>query len=134
MGFEPQIREIVNQLPPERQSLFFSATWPREVQGLAADFLTTPVQINIGNHNELNANKSILQIVKVVHEYDKMQELLSLLDTMQAERGSPPKILIFVSRKSSCDDIAYELHKLGHSVESLHGDKSQVNTPAYITY
>ena len=39
MGFEPQIRKIVSQIRPDRQTLLFSATWPKEVQRLAADFL-----------------------------------------------------------------------------------------------
>ena len=52
-----QIREIISQLHRERQNLFFSATWPREVQQLANEFLNDAVQINIGDSGVLNANK-----------------------------------------------------------------------------
>lgn len=55
MGFEPQIRKIVEQLPSAeeyRQTVFFTATWPREVQQLAAEFLSDPVQINIGDQGD----------------------------------------------------------------------------------
>ena len=45
MGFEPQIRKIVGQIRPERQTLMFSATWPKEVQGLARDFQQDYIQI-----------------------------------------------------------------------------------------
>lgn len=53
----PQIREIISHLNRQRQNLFFSATWPREVQQLANEFLTDAVQINIGDSGVLNANK-----------------------------------------------------------------------------
>merc|ERR1711871_1160887 len=49
MGFEPQIRSIIERITNERQTLMFSATWPKEVQALARDFLQTPLQINIGD-------------------------------------------------------------------------------------
>lgn len=68
MGFEPQIRTIIDELPADRQSLFFTATWPKEVQGLANDFLTNPVHISVGDSNCLNANKAIKQVVTVCSE------------------------------------------------------------------
>lgn len=55
--YPPQIREIISHLSRQRQNLFFSATWPREVQQLANEFLTDAVQINIGDSGVLNANK-----------------------------------------------------------------------------
>jgi ATP-dependent RNA helicase DDX5/DBP2 len=129
MGFEPQIRQIIEQVPEQRQSLFFTATWPKEVQGLASDFLTKPVQINIGNENELNANKAIKQHVSVIKAYDKPAELQALLGQLRGGEDKPaaslPRTLIFVSRKSSCDDLADELHSQGYAVETMHGDKSQ---------
>lgn len=45
MGFEPQIRKIVSQIRPDRQTLMWSATWPKEVQGLAKDFLRDYYQV-----------------------------------------------------------------------------------------
>ncbi|CAM9501907.1 unnamed protein product, partial [Sphacelaria rigidula] len=47
MGFEPQIRKIVSQIRPDRQTLMWSATWPKEVQGLARDFLHNYYQVRI---------------------------------------------------------------------------------------
>jgi ATP-dependent RNA helicase DDX5/DBP2 len=46
MGFEPQIRKIVGQIRPDRQTLMWSATWPKEVEGMARDFLTNFYQAN----------------------------------------------------------------------------------------
>jgi len=77
MGFEPQIRTIINQIPPERQSVFFTATWPKEVQSLASEFLTDPVHISVGDQGGLlNANKAITQIITVLQsDRDKGREL-----------------------------------------------------------
>src|SRR4051812_34276699 len=63
MGFEPQIRKIVKQVQPKRQTLMFTATWPKEVRKIASDLLTNPVRVNIGNSDELVANKSITQVI-----------------------------------------------------------------------
>ena len=63
MGFEPQIRKIIEQTRPDRQVLMWSATWPREVQQLANDFLHhTYVHINIGS-SDFSANHNILQVI-----------------------------------------------------------------------
>ncbi|KAF3852321.1 hypothetical protein F7725_005676 [Dissostichus mawsoni] len=70
MGFEPQIRKIVEQIRPDRQTLMWSATWPKEVRQLAEDFLKDYVQINIGAL-QLSANHNILQIVDVCNDMEK---------------------------------------------------------------
>jgi ATP-dependent RNA helicase DDX5/DBP2 len=62
MGFEPQIQKIVKEVPARRQTLMYTATWPKEVRKIAADLLVNPVQVNIGNIDELVANKSITQV------------------------------------------------------------------------
>jgi ATP-dependent RNA helicase DDX5/DBP2 len=62
MGFEPQIRKIVSGVPKQRQTLFYTATWPRAVRALAYEFLNSPVQVEVGDINSLNANKDILQV------------------------------------------------------------------------
>lgn len=66
MGFEPQIRKIVKEIPPQRQTLMFTATWPKEVRKIASDLLVHPVQVNIGNIDELVANKSIAQVSFII--------------------------------------------------------------------
>lgn len=65
MGFEPQIRTIIDAMPTKRQTLFFTATWPKEVQRLARDFVQNPVHITVGDAGKLNANKSITQHIQV---------------------------------------------------------------------
>jgi ATP-dependent RNA helicase DDX5/DBP2 len=76
MGFEPQIRKILEQIRPDRQTLMWSATWPREVQTLAREFLKDPVQINIGSMT-LSANHSVTQIVDVCQEGEKRGKYVS---------------------------------------------------------
>ncbi|KAG1326085.1 DEAD-box ATP-dependent RNA helicase 46 [Cocos nucifera] len=119
MGFEPQIRKIVNEIPPHRQTLMYTATWPKEVRKIAGDLLKNPVQVNIGSVDELAANKSITQHVEVVSPMDKQRRLEQILGTQ--ERGS--KIIIFCSTKRLCDQLAHSMRNFGAS--SIHGDKSQ---------
>ena len=61
MGFEPQIRKIIEQIRPDRQVLMWSATWPKDVRRLAEDFLVDYVHINVGAM-DLHANHNILQV------------------------------------------------------------------------
>jgi ATP-dependent RNA helicase DDX5/DBP2 len=62
MGFEKDIRSIVDQISKTRQTLFFSATWPKAVERIAHDILKNPVQINIGSTDQLIANKDVTQV------------------------------------------------------------------------
>eukprot|EP00878_Enallax_costatus_P000912 GHUV01001042.1.p1 GENE.GHUV01001042.1~~GHUV01001042.1.p1 ORF type:complete len:564 (+),score=126.11 GHUV01001042.1:221-1912(+) len=122
MGFEPQIRKIVDQIRPDRQTLLWSATWPKEVQSIARDFLKNPYQVIIGNP-DLKANHNITQIVEVIAEYDKYPRLRELLKTIMAEAAA--KVLIFCETKRGCDEITRSLRSDGWPALALHGDKSQ---------
>ncbi|XP_058812302.1 uncharacterized protein LOC131676916 [Topomyia yanbarensis] len=124
MGFEPQIRKILEQIRPDRQILMWSATWPKEVQRLARDYLGEYVQINVGSL-ELSANHNITQHVKVIEEHQKNDELGKLLDTLHS-RGNPGKILVFTTTKRKCDQISTYLRRYGQDSVGMHGDKSQV--------
>ncbi|XP_055613950.1 uncharacterized protein LOC129760337 isoform X2 [Uranotaenia lowii] len=123
MGFEPQIRKILEQVRPDRQILMWSATWPKEVQRLARDFLGDYVQINVGSL-ELSANHNITQYVKVIEEHEKNDQLSKLLDNLHA-KGNPGKILIFTTTKRRCDQITNYLRRFGQDSVGMHGDKSQ---------
>lgn len=130
MGFEPQIRQVVETIPKERQTLFFTATWPKEIQALAAEFLNNPIRISIGENDTLNANKAITQNVKIVSESQKPDELLLALQATLDAASTPnkaniPKSIVFVARKDMCEDLTYSLREQGYSVDCLHGDKTQ---------
>ncbi|XP_038702980.1 DEAD-box ATP-dependent RNA helicase 14-like isoform X1 [Tripterygium wilfordii] len=120
MGFEPQIRKIVKEVPARRQTLMYTATWPREVRKIAADLLVNPVQVNIGNVDELVANKSITQYVEVLSPMEKHRRTEQILRSQ--EPGS--KIIIFCSTKKMCDQLARNLTRQ-FGAAAIHGDKSQ---------
>lgn len=144
MGFEPQIRKIVSQIRPDRQTLMFSATWPKDVQKLAnvsylpyfhsprltflQDFLKDMIQCNIGSM-ELTANHNIQQIVDVCSDFEKRAKLIKHLDQISSENA---KVLIFVGTKRVADDITKYLRQDGWPALAIHGDKEQyvsVNLP-----
>ncbi|KAL5700361.1 RNA helicase [Ranunculus cassubicifolius] len=120
MGFEPQIRKIVNEIPPRRQTLMYTATWPKEVRKIAGDLLVNPVQVNIGRVNELAANNAITQYVEVIPEMHRQRRLEQILRSQ--ERGS--KIIIFCSTKRLCDQLARSIGRT-FGAAAIHGDKSQ---------
>jgi len=122
MGFEPQIRTIISQVRPDRQTLLWSATWPREVQSLARDFQRDPCQIYVGSQT-LSANHNILQIVDVIQEYEKYDRLQQLLNEMFAHGAC--KTLIFTATKKMANDIAHQLRRQGWPTAAIHGDKKQ---------
>lgn len=77
MGFEPQIRSIIGQIRPDRQTVMFSATWPNEVVQMAREFFNSPVQVNIGNLT-LQANRKITQIIEICRNDEKPQKFYTL--------------------------------------------------------
>lgn len=121
MGFEPQIRKITSQTRPDRQTLMWSATWPKEVQKLARDLCKEdPVHINIGSL-DLRACHDIKQYIEVVQEYDKRSRLRKLLEKVMD--GS--KILVFSSTKREADELTREMRTDGWPALCIHGDKKQ---------
>lgn len=120
MGFEPQIRKIVNEIPRQRQTLMYTATWPKEVRKIAGDLLVNPVQVTIGTIDELAANNSITQFVEIVAPMDKQRRLEQIL------RGQEPgsRVIIFCSTKRMCDNLARSLGRQFGAI-AIHGDKSQ---------
>jgi len=120
MGFEPQMRSIISQVRPDRQTLLWSATWPKEVQALARDFLTNPFKVNIGSL-ELAANPDVTQDIRILEDYDKPRALYEILEkTMDGSR-----VLIFSQTKRAADDITRRLRQDGWPARAIHGDKSQ---------
>ncbi|KAH8486879.1 hypothetical protein H0E87_025759 [Populus deltoides] len=120
MGFEPQIRKIVSQIRPDRQTLYWSATWPREVEALARHFLHNPYKVIIGSQ-DLKANQSIKQVVEVMMDLEKYKRLIKLLkEVMDGSR-----ILIFMETKKGCDQVTRQLRMDGWAALSIHGDKNQ---------
>jgi len=122
MGFEPQIRKIIGQIRPDRQTLMWSATWPKEVRQLAADYLNDYIQVNIGSM-DLSANHRITQIVEIVSEFEKRDRMTKHLEKIMDDRNN--KVLIFTGTKRVADDITRFLRQDGWPALSIHGDKQQ---------
>uniref|UniRef100_A0A8C1VQT1 RNA helicase n=1 Tax=Cyprinus carpio TaxID=7962 RepID=A0A8C1VQT1_CYPCA len=140
MGFEPQIRRIVEQdtMPPKglRQTMMFSATFPKEIQILARDFLEEYIFLAVGRVGSTSEN--ITQKVVWVEENDKRSFLLDLLNAtvipneVQDSTGEnvekPGKeslTLVFVETKKGADSLEDFLYREGYSCTSIHGDRSQ---------
>ncbi|CAF3757456.1 unnamed protein product [Rotaria socialis] len=120
MGFEPQVRSIADHVRPDRQCLLFSATFKKKVERLARDILTDPVRIVQGEVGE--ANQDILQIVQIMQNgSSKWAWLLSKL----VEFTVLGKVLIFVTRKDNCAELAKNLKENGFTAGLIHGDMAQ---------
>mmetsp|Transcript_77442 Transcript_77442/g.160937 ORF Transcript_77442/g.160937 Transcript_77442/m.160937 type:complete len:659 (+) Transcript_77442:3-1979(+) len=121
MGFEPQIRTLIQAIPQGRQTMMFSATWPREVRMLANDYLNRPVHVQIGAH-EATANKDITQEVYICRSgRDKMAKLMEIL-----ARCSPTdRVIIFTNMKKLCEELARDLWHERVNCVTIHGDREQ---------
>jgi len=123
MGFLPDISRILNQLPKERQSLMFSATFSEEIKKLAANFLQNPVLIEVARRNATAEN--VKQEVIRLHESEKTDVLLELLRTRGEDGGRLTQVLVFVNSKIECRRLARQLQKAGVNADAIHGDKTQ---------
>ena len=122
MGFEPQIRRIVEQedMPPKehRQTLLFSATFPKEIQHLASDFLKYDYLFltvgRVGQSTEL-----IVQYIEYVPKEKKRDMLLDLVNSVEG------LTLVFVETKRGADALEDFLCRQGLPATSIHGDRTQ---------
>lgn len=119
MGFEPQVRGICSQIRPDRQTIMFSATWPKEIQALASSFMRDVIRIHIGSM-ELLANPDVTQHFIRASEYDKFQELKTLIDANRDRR-----VLVFCKTKNTADQLERQLRQVGHDTFAIHGNKEQ---------
>lgn len=124
MGFAPQLDEILEHLPEERQTFLFSATLPANIKSLAKRYLHEPEAITIGSVSTPVANIKHEIIQTTIKEKNNL-----LLDQLNAREGS---VLIFCKTKIKADDIADYLHEYGFSSGRIHGDRSQGQRSASI--
>ncbi|KAJ1309065.1 hypothetical protein OPQ81_004744 [Rhizoctonia solani] len=129
MGFEPQVMKIVNNIRPDRQTVLFSATFPKQMDGLARKILRKPLEITVGGRSVVAAE--IDQIVEVRTEESKFNRLLEILGQTYNE-DSEARTLIFVDRQEAADNLLRELMRKGYVCMSLHGGKDQVDRDATI--
>ncbi len=117
MGFLPSIRRILKKVPRERQTMLFSATFPREIEELAADTLVNPKRIAIGR---ANAAHTVDHALYPVPRHLKSDLLLDLLG-----RHETKSVLIFTRTKHGASRLARRFDRNKYKATSLHGDRSQ---------
>lgn len=118
MGFLDDIKEILTHVPEERKMLMFSATMPKEIAGIAKDFMHDPVEFVAGNKNE--GAKNVRHIYYMVKAHDKYLALKRVADNNPDIYG-----IIFCRTRKETQEIADKLIADGYNADCLHGDLSQ---------
>jgi ATP-dependent RNA helicase RhlE len=118
MGFIHDVRRVVALLPQKRQTLFFSATMPPEIQKLANSILVNPEKVEVTPVS--STADTVTQSVYFVDKKDKKKLLEYVLEDKKIER-----VLVFTRTKHGADKVVKDLNKHGVTAEAIHGNKSQ---------
>lgn len=118
MGFAEELTQVLNLLPPRRQNLFFSATFPAEVQALAEHLLRDPVRVEM--EATPTTTPDIVQRAIAVDAKNRTQLLRHLIKAEGWKR-----VLVFVATKYACEMVAEKLYRAGIYATAFHGDLSQ---------
>lgn len=119
MGFLPDLDRIVRQLPPQRQSLLFSATFSPEIRKLGNNFLNNPVSIEVAARN---ATADTVQQSAYSAEGDEKRQ--AVMHIVRSKKLS--QVIVFTNTKAGAARLARQLERDGIKAESIHGDKSQL--------
>ncbi len=117
MGFEPQMTELIDHLPKERQGLLFSATLPEEIMRFASRYLSSPVRVAVGA-----VSKPIDKIRQDIIRTTTSAKDQLLVQEIDKVAGS---VIIFVKTKFKTEKLAKFLLGVGHEVTRIHGDRTQ---------
>jgi ATP-dependent RNA helicase RhlE len=118
MGFIPDVKRIAAALPERRQTMLFSATMPKTIQGLAAGLLNDPVRIEVAP-TATTVEKVEQQVLFVAKDKKR-----ALLGELMNDKGIE-RVLIFTRTKHGADRVARQLHQIGVQSDAIHGNKSQ---------
>ncbi len=118
MGFIHALRKIADLLPKERQTMLFSATMPKQMEEIAASYLTHPKRVAVNPPGK--AADKVTQCVHFIAKSEKPNLLIELLDAHRGELA-----LVFGRTKHGSDKLARKLEQAGYSVAAIHGNKSQ---------
>jgi ATP-dependent RNA helicase DDX46/PRP5 len=131
MGFGPQVVKIMESIRPDRQTVLFSATFPRSMEALARKTLNHPVEITVGGKSVVAPE--ITQIVEVRNNDQKFVRLLELLGNLYEDDANEDyRTLIFVDRQEAADDLLKNLMYKGYPCMSIHGGKDQIDRDSTI--
>ncbi|MFD2873795.1 DEAD/DEAH box helicase [Mucilaginibacter ximonensis] len=118
MGFVNDVKKIIAKVPAKRQTLFFSATMPKEIQSLADSLLTNPEKVEVTPVS--STAETIQQELYYVQKSDKRDLLSHILKDKNIT-----SVLVFTRTKHGADKVVKDLHKLKITAEAIHGNKSQ---------
>jgi len=118
MGFIPDIKRVLAQLPKKRQNLLFSATFSDEIRALAHGLLHDPATVEVARRNEASA-----LVTQVVHPVSKERKRELLRDLIA--QGDWRQVLVFTRMKHGANRLAEQLDKDGLAAAAIHGNKSQ---------
>lgn len=119
MGFLPDLDRIVRQLPKQRQSLLFSATFSPEIRKLGNNFLSDPVSIEVAGRN--TTADTVTQSAFAAEGDEKRQAVAHIVRSKKLSQ-----VIVFTNRKLTAARLARQLEREGLKAESIHGDKSQL--------
>jgi ATP-dependent RNA helicase RhlE len=119
MGFIHDVQKVVEKLPELRQTLFFSATMPKEVERLAKQLLTRPIRVEVTPRTSVP--RKIDQRIFMVARLDKRKLLAHLLKNTKGAR----RVLVFARTKRRADSIVRHVKKLNVNVAAIHSNKAQ---------
>ena len=123
LGFIHALKQIVRMLPAKRQTLFFSATMPKTIQQLAAQFIDNPVQVSVAP--QATTAERVDQYVTFVQQAEKQALLTMMLRWGFSEKGNMDRVLIFTRTKHGADRVVKLLAGNGVAANAIHGNKSQ---------
>ncbi|MDD5262011.1 MAG: DEAD/DEAH box helicase [Methylacidiphilales bacterium] len=118
MGFLDDIRKVLSQAPPERQTVFFSATLPRPIQELIKTFTRNPVNVSI--QSQALVVPAIEQVYYEIDRRSKLDVLCRLIDLQDIKFG-----IIFCATKMMVDELTEHLVARGYAADKMHGDMTQ---------
>ena len=151
MGFEPQVMRIMDNMRPDRQTVMFSATFPRQMETLARRILDNPIEVTVGGRSVVcpDVEQNIVNVLftslipkfwlffqvlcsfKVIMDDEdiKFYKLLELLG-LYSEKGS---CLVFVERQEDADKLLKKLMEASYSCLALHGGLDQYDRDSVIS-
>lgn len=125
LGFEKQLNQIMDTLPQQRQTMFFTATWPKAVRGLARKFLreqeTLEIFIGDSENGDLAANKAVTQTFIEAQDDEKDKKLYDILCGLEENAA----VIVFTNTKRRADYVSSMFWREGFATCAVHGDKPQ---------
>ncbi|ODV79333.1 DEAD-domain-containing protein [Suhomyces tanzawaensis NRRL Y-17324] len=132
MGFEPQVTKVFSQVRPDRQTVLFSATFPKKMELLARKILQDPIEVSVGGisvvASEISQKVELFDMDKLnkTLDEDKFEKLVETIDQFRIA-DKKGKILIFVEKQTNADDILVKLLSKNIACKAIHGGKDQMD-------